>query len=138
MRKLPAGIIAMSAFFVFGTAMSGLTFILLLFPGSWLEPVWRLNPEAHSGFQQMGGWAIVLMAIVCVACGVSAVGLIARAQWGHATAIGVLTVNLLGDTLNAVVRHDLRTLIGLPIGGALIAYLLSPGVRRLFYRNSSI
>ena len=30
----------------------------------------------------------------------------------------------MGDLLNAFVRNDLRTLIGLPIGGAMIAYLL--------------
>jgi hypothetical protein len=36
----------------------------------------------------------------------------------------VLTVNLVGDSLNALLRHDLRTLIGLPVGGLLILYLL--------------
>jgi hypothetical protein len=33
--------------------------------------------------------------------------------------VAVLAVNLVGDTTNAVMRGDLRTLIGLPIGGAL-------------------
>jgi len=42
--------------------------------------------------------------------------------------LGILIVNLIGDSLNALLRHDRRTLIGLPIGGAMIAYLLS--VRR--------
>jgi hypothetical protein len=44
----------------------------------------------------------------------------------------VLAVNLLGDTLNAIVRHDLRTLIGLPIGGALILYLTSKRMQKFF------
>ena len=43
---------------------------------------------------------------------------------GVPLALGILSVNLVGDLLNAFVRHDLRTLIGLPIGGAMIAYLL--------------
>jgi hypothetical protein len=34
-------------------------------------------------------------------------------------------VNLVGDTFNAVFRGDLRTLIGLPIGGLMIWYLIS-------------
>ena len=136
MRKLPPGIKAMSAFFVFGTVMSGLTFVLLLFPGSWTRTGLEINPEARAGFQQMGGWAILLMAVVCLACGASAAGLMARKRWGLVAAICVLAVNLLGDTLNAILRHDLRTLIGLPIGGALIAYLLSPSVRRLFAGSS--
>jgi hypothetical protein len=35
-----------------------------------------------------------------------------------------LGINLVGDTTNTVVSHDWRTLIGLPIGGAMIFYLL--------------
>ena len=33
-------------------------------------------------------------------------------------------MNLVGDTFNAVFRGDLRTLIGLPIGGLMIWYLM--------------
>jgi hypothetical protein len=84
----------------------------------------------------MGVWAIPLMVVVGSACAVSAVGLAARAAWGCRMALGVLVVNVLGDVGNAELRHDLRALIGLPIGGAMIAYLLSPRVRRLFNRAS--
>jgi hypothetical protein len=130
---LPAGVIALSGFFVFGATMSFLTCIALLFSGSRLEPMWRLNPQAHEAFLQMGSWAIGLMAVVCLACALSARGLWIRARWGHRLALGVLTVNLIGDVMNAIVRGDLRTLIGLPIGGALIAYLLSARVKSLFH-----
>ena len=34
-----------------------------------------------------------------------------------------LAANLVGDLTNAFVRHDLRTLIGVPIAGAMIFYL---------------
>ena len=51
----------------------------------------------------MGPWAIVLLTVVALACGLAAY---------------------------AVVRGDWRTLIGLPIAGAVIAYLLTPRVRR--------
>ena len=47
-------------------------------------------------------------------------------------ALILVVVNLIGDATNAAIRGDLRTLIGLPIGGALIVYLLSAGVRRQF------
>jgi hypothetical protein len=47
-------------------------------------------------------------------------------------AIGILAVNLAGDSMNAIFRHDLRTLIGLPIGGLMIWYLMSAGVRARF------
>ena len=54
------------------------------------------------------------------------------ARWGHRLAIGILVVNLFGDATSAIMRSDPRTLIGLPIGGAMIAYLLTRRVRNYF------
>jgi hypothetical protein len=121
----PAGITALSFFFLFGTFMSGLAAVTLLFPGSVLEPLWRLNPHAREGFATMGLWAALLMAVVCVACGMAALGLRRCKRWGYGVALSILTINLAGDTANAVMAHDWRTLMGLPIGGAMIVYLLS-------------
>ncbi len=132
MSRAPWGLKALSGFFVFGATMSGLTCVLLLFPGTGLDPVWRLNPEARVAFVSMGLWAVLLMAAVCAACALSARGLWVLAPWGRRLALGILAVNLAGDLGNAFLRGDLRTLIGLPIGGALIGYLLSPRVRKLF------
>jgi hypothetical protein len=39
----------------------------------------------------------------------------------------VLAINILGDTITAFIRYDWSTLIGLPIGGAMICYLFSIG-----------
>ncbi len=114
----------LAAFFLFGAAMCVLTIVLLAFPGSALEPLWRLNPEAERAFRSIGPWAFMLMAIVGIACAFSAYGLGLRREWGRRLAIAVIALNLIGDTVNAVGRHDLRTLIGLPIGGAMIALLL--------------
>ena len=72
------------------------------------------------------------MTIVATACALSAIGLAKLAQWGRVLAISVLTINLFGDLSSALIRHDPRTLIGLPIGGAMIFYLFSKGIRRLF------
>ena len=64
----PAGITALSLFFVFGTVMSGLAVFMLLFPGGVLEPLGRLNPRARDGLTAMGVWALLLMSLVSVAC----------------------------------------------------------------------
>jgi uncharacterized membrane protein (DUF2068 family) len=105
--------------------MSGLAAVTLLFPGSVLEPLWRLNPRARDGFAAMGSWAVLLMVLVCVACGMAALGLQRCKRWGYWMALFILTINLAGDTANAVIAHDWRTLMGLPIGGAMIVYLLT-------------
>ena len=103
--------------------------LALTFPGSFLESIWRFKPEAPVQFQEIGhGLSIALMATIGVACALSAIGLARNAQWGRRLAIAVLIVNLIGDSLNALLRHDPKTLIGLPIGGLMIWYLVS--VRR--------
>src|SRR5437762_11943344 len=117
------GLKLLATFFAFGACMCGLTVGLLLFPGSALDSLWRLNPEAHAAFQWIGRLSILLMAIVGVACGLAAIGLARNAVWGRWLGILILAVNLVGDLTSAFVQHDLRTLIGLPIAGAMIFYL---------------
>ena len=123
--KRPLGITAIAGFFCFGACMSGLAAIMLWFPGSPLDVLWRINPRGHEGFAAVGGWAALLMLAVCAACIAAAAGLWRCKLWGIWTAIAILTINLVGDTLSAVLQSDWRSLIGLPIGGAMIWYLLA-------------
>lgn len=130
--KPPLGIQLLIAFFWFGAAMSGLSFISLLFPGSFLEPMWRLNPRARVGFTEMGSWAVPLMFVVCLACACAAIGSIRQRKWGWYLAITILAVNMAGDIGNATFGHDPRTWIGVPIALLVIGYLLRPQVRAQF------
>jgi len=128
----PAEVTALSLLFVFGAVMSGLTVIMLLFRGGPLDALWTLNPHARDGLAAMGRWSLLLMAVVCVACGTAALGLWRTTRWGFWSAVIVLSVNLTGDTANAFIAHDWRTLIGLPIGGLMLSYLIMR--RRIFVR----
>ena len=111
-------------FFAAGMLICIVVMLALAFPGSFLDSIWRLRPDARADLEEFGMWSIALMATVGAACGLAAFGLARQAEWGRHLAIGVLTVNLVGDTFNAVFRGDLRTLIGLPIGGLMIWYLV--------------
>jgi uncharacterized membrane protein (UPF0136 family) len=123
-HRWPAGVKVLVVFFAFGATACTVTVAALLTPSGTLDIVWRLNPEAHLGFQKIGtALSVLLMFVVGTACAWAAVGLARQKQWGRRLAIGILAVNLVGDSVSAVVRHDPRTLIGLPIGGAMIAYL---------------
>ena len=133
----PVGLTAISVFFAAGTIPSTASAFALAFPGAWSEAMWRLKPDAPAQFASMGPWAIPLMVVVAMACAGAAVGVWKMRRWGYQLAIGILTVNLLGDTLNAVVRHDWRTFVGLPIGGAMLVYLLSHRIRARFVYTSS-
>ncbi len=137
MHRPSPGLIALTLFFTFGATMCALTVMLLLLPGGGLEPLWRLNPQAHEAFLGMGEWAVTLMLVVGLACAFAAAGLWRLTPWGRRLALGILAVNLVGDSANAIIRGDLRTLIGLPIGGAMMAYLLSRRVSdQMVQRNS--
>jgi len=130
-KRPSLGTILLIIFFAGGAFICTGTMLALAFPGSFLESIWRLKPEARVQFEEIGrGVSIVLMAAIGTACAVAAVGLAQAAKWGRWLAIGVLTVNLIGDWLNAWLRHDSKTLIGLPIAGLMIVYLLTKKISR--------
>jgi len=126
------GVTLLAVFFVFGALMASLAFLALLFPDGILESMWRLNPPARVGLLQLGRWGVLLMLVVAMVCALAAIGLARRARWGHRLAVAAIAINLLGDLFNAIVLGDLRTLIGIPIGGAVIWYLMLPRTRAEF------
>src|SRR5437867_11913371 len=93
----PIGRKLLALFFAFGDCMCALTIWLLLFRGSPLDSLWRLNPDAHAAFQWLGGLSILLMVIVGIACALAAIGLARNARWGLWPGILILGSNVVGD-----------------------------------------
>jgi hypothetical protein len=114
----------LATFFGFGATMCALTIILLVFPGTALDLLWRLNPEGHQAFRSFAVWSIILILIVGIACAFAAIGLWCGKIWGVRVALLILVVNVIGDISNTILRHDYRALIGVPIGGAMIVYVM--------------
>jgi hypothetical protein len=128
-KRRSLGTILLIIFFAAGALICLVTMLALAFPESCLKSIWRLKPEARNQFEEIGrSVSIVLMAAIGIACGLAAVGLAQAAKWGRWLAIGILTANLIGDSVNALLRHDPKTLIGLPIGGLMIWYLVKKKV----------
>ena len=118
------GRILLVVFFTAGALISVVVMLALVFPGTDLESIWRLKPEARTQFQTIGrGASAALMAIVATGCGFVALGLARNREWGRRLAIGILIINLIADSLNALFMYDAKTLIGLPIGGLMILFL---------------
>ena len=109
--------------------MCALTVGLLLFPGSALDSLWRLNPDARLAFDSLGYWSLVLMLTVGTACLFAAIGLWRARAWGTWLAVIILSINMLGDLTNVFVRHDYRGLIGVPVAAAMIFFLFTCGHR---------
>ena len=134
-KARPFGVIALIMLFAIGTCASFLSAVSLLFPGSFLEPIWRLNPNARAGFSRIRSWAIVLMIAICIACIFTAAGLWRGRRWGYWLAVVMLVINLGGNVVNVVTGTEPRALIGIPIVGAMLAYLLRKRTR--YYFNGS-
>jgi len=81
-KTRPFGVTALAMLFVIGTVASFISALSLTFPGSFLEPIWRLNPHAREGFDRIGSIAILLMIVVCIACVCTAIGLWFGTRWG--------------------------------------------------------
>jgi hypothetical protein len=47
--------------------------------------------------------------------------------WGTRLALTILSLNIIGDLVNTLLRHDYRALIGLPVGAAMIFFLVRFG-----------
>jgi hypothetical protein len=110
----PIGITALSIFFLLGAIISFTSCAALLFPNSFLEPMWRLNPRAHEAFNEMGRWAVVLLSVVCAACALAGAGLWRGARWGYWLAMSLLVINLLGGLLNTLTGTEPRAAVGIP------------------------
>jgi uncharacterized membrane protein (DUF2068 family) len=120
----------LSAFFMFGAIMCALTIALLLFPGTALDLLWRLNPNAHTAFQSIGNWSIAIMFVVGSGCLFTAIGLWRGTIWGTWIAVIILIANMAGDLFNAFFRRDYRALLGLTGAAAMIFYLVRPDCNR--------
>jgi uncharacterized membrane protein (DUF2068 family) len=116
--------------------MSFLSSILLLFPGSFLELLWKLNPRARENFTAIGIWAIVLMSVVCMACVLAALGLWRGSWWGYWLAVALLIINLLGDIANVILGTEPRAAIGIPIVVLILAFIMNRRVKQFFVISS--
>ena len=132
MPPVPTGVKALAVFFVFGAGIAAVASLSLLFPGGALEPVWQLKPAARTPLASLGPVGAGLMAMVSIACAGAAIGLRSLDGWGHKLAVALLGLNVVGDAAGAMSGHYLQALIGIPIGGVMIAYLLQPHMRALF------
>jgi len=135
-QKRPFGIAALSMFFLLGSLISLTAAVSLLLPGSFLQPIWRLNPRGHEGPLRIGFWAMVLLFAASMSCGTAAVGLWRRARWGHILAIVLIGITLLSDLGNSVLRTAPRAIVGVPIALAILLYLMSRRVRNYFAQDA--
>jgi len=130
--RKPPGFAALGLFLFFGAVMAGLAATTLLWRGTVLDRAWDLNPAAYEQFVPLGKPAGVVFLLLGVVFATAGAGWFARRLWGWRLAIAIIATQALGDVVNLARGDFIHGGTGVAIAGALLLFLLRPGVRAAF------
>jgi hypothetical protein len=132
----PAGVAGLAALFAFGTLASAFALVTIVWRGTPLDEIWRINPEGHAALSDLGRAGGGLMGAVCALCAAAAVGTWSGQRGGYLLAIVLLVANLCGAVAEAIPGGRPEALVGVPIVGGILAYLRLSTTRAYFQQDS--
>ena len=118
------GITAVGIFLIFGATMATLAGVTLAHPGTPLDRMWSLNPDAYRQMSPLGPSVGIAFLFLGASLAIAALGWFRRAWWGWLMTLAILLTQLLGDAFNLLRGDYLRGAIGVLLAGALIAYVI--------------
>ena len=127
-----APLTAVGIFLVFASIMALTAAALLIWPGTSLDRLWRLNPVAHHRLAPLGKAVGIPFLGLSALLAFAAVGWFKRRFWGWLLAVGIIAAQLTGDVVNLLLGRYLEGATGILIAGALLLYLLRPKTRAAF------
>jgi hypothetical protein len=133
----PMGFSAMGFFLFFGAAMASLAGTTLIWRGTFLDGVWRMNASAYRQLSPYGRTTGILFYALGLMLASAGAGWFLRRFWGWAMAVGIIAVQALGDVANVFLGQFVRGAVGATIAGFVLIFLLRPRMRRVFERLST-
>jgi hypothetical protein len=127
--------VAMGVFLCFGASMALLAGVTLSSPGTVMDGIWRLNPNAYRQLAPMGRLVGASFLFLSIVMAIAATGWFKRRIWGWWLAVAIITTQVLGDLGNAFRGRVLAGLFGATIASALVFYLFRPDVRSVFKKS---
>ncbi len=131
-RRSPRGVIAMGIFLLFAAAMALLAGITLASPGTVLDRMWTINPRAYKQLAPLGRSVGILFSVLSVGLGAAGIGWFRRRKWGWVLAVSIISIQILGDVVNALRGQVIEGSVGIVLAGALLLYMTRPYVRGMF------
>src|SRR5690348_11508799 len=105
MSRPPIPLTAVGAFLFFGAVMASFAGFTLIWQGTPLDRMWRLNPVAHEQLAPLGNLVGIPFLLLAVALALAAIGWFRRRFWGWVLAVVIIAIQLAGDLFN-LVRGD--------------------------------
>ena len=131
----PRGFVAVGSFLFFGSSMAALAAFTLLWRGTVLDRVWKLNPLAYSQLlphARLFGSGFLLLSVALFVAGY---GWFRHSLWAWKLAVVIIGLQMFGDGMNCIRGDYFRGLTGLLIASALMLYLLRSGIKLAFSEN---
>ena len=128
----PSGFAAIGIFLFFGATMASLAAITLLWRGTSLDSIWRLNPVAYRQLAPLGRSVGVLFLSLGLTLAAAGIGWFRHRLWGWRLAVAIIATQIVGDVINCIRGDWLHGGIGVVIAGALLPFLLRPTVKKAF------
>jgi len=131
-RSSNRAFIAIGVFCYFAMTMALYAAITLLHPGTALDRLWSLNPDAYRDLLPICKPAGVMFLLIATTAAITGYGWLRRRIWGWRLAVLGIGTQVLGDCVNLIRGDLLRGGAGLLIGGGLLIYLLSSNIKNNF------
>jgi len=133
-NQKPRGWLAIGIFLLWGATMAALAGFTLIFPGTFLDRAWMLNPKGHAGVIALPRAVAFLFPVLVLMLAAAGVGWLKRRYWGWVLALTLIGGNGLGDLLRLASGEWLSGAVGVVIAGALFFYMATSKMRAWFTR----
>lgn len=106
--------------------------ITLIFPGTFLDRAWAINPTGHAGLRALGRWVGFLFPLLGLTLAAAGIGWLQSRRWGWMLAVLLIGANAIGDLARLVSGAWLEGAVGVLIAGALLIYMTRPVMQHFF------
>jgi hypothetical protein len=127
-----SGLTAMAVFLLFGSVMATLAGVTLAWPGTALDKIWLLNPDAYRRMEPFGRILGIPFLLLGAALVFAAIGWMRRRYWGWVLTVIIIATQVAGDVTSLAMHEYIRGAVGVAAAGALLIWLLRPKVRAVF------